>query len=142
MPITIPDRKKVKPTTEPIRKPGQVKTGVVNPCPVRISPTGATGSGGPLCEPTVARVGYYGYNIRSDVPAGASSDDEAFAPVSGCILEGFAGVSPGLDVYVDPTARPVPEGVFSGLTHTIPAGGIGERIGVGVTTTKIALDAL
>jgi hypothetical protein len=38
MPITIPDRKKVKPTTEPIRKPGQVKTGVVNPCPVRYFP--------------------------------------------------------------------------------------------------------
>jgi hypothetical protein len=56
------------------------------------------------------------------------------------MIDGFAGVSPGLDVFVDPGAPPVPEGVFSGLTHTVPAGGAGERIGVGITATKIWFD--
>jgi hypothetical protein len=142
MAITIPNRVLVKPTTTPRRMPAQVKSGVVNPCPLRVSPTGATGTGGPLCEPTISRVGYCGYNVRPDVPDGASADDEAFACVSGCILEGFAGVSPGLDVFIDPTARPDPIGAFSGLTHTIPAGGAGERIGFGVSTTKVFIEAL
>jgi hypothetical protein len=142
MPITIPNRNNVHPTTTPFRKPAQAKRGCRNQCPIRISLTGATGSGGPLAEPTNAREGYFGFNIRRDVPDGASADDEAYSAVSGVIVEGFAGVEPGRDVFIDPTARPAldAEGDFSGLTHTVPAGGIGERVGCGVTTTKIYFD--
>jgi len=142
MPITIPNRNLVKPTTTPRRIPAQVKTGVVNPCPLAVSTTGATGTGGPLMEPTVTRVGFAGYNVRPDVPEGASADDEAYACVSGCILDGFAGVSPGLDIFVDPTARPDPIGTFSGLTHTIPAAGAPARIGFGISTTKVYILAV
>src|SRR4051812_7017885 len=118
MAITIPNRTMVKPTTTPKRRPSAAKVAMVNPGPVRVSTTGASASGVPLCEPTAVRAGYYGYNIRSDVPAGASADDEAFAPISGCVVRGFAGVLPGVPVWIDPTARPTPEGVFSGLTQT------------------------
>lgn len=142
MPITIPNVNNVHPTTDITRKPAQVKTGVVNPCPLRIAATGATGSGGPLVEPSTTRKGYYGYNVRPNVPQGASADDEAFACVAGGIVDGFSGVQPGVEVYVDPTARPDPEGTFSGLTHTQPLPTLaalieGLPVGVGVTTTKI-----
>lgn len=142
MAITIPNRALVKPTTTPRMRPAAAKVAMLNPGPVKVSTTGATGSGMPLVEPTIVRAGYYGYNIRSNVPAGASADDESFAPVDGCIVQGFAGVSPGLDVFVDTTARPDPEAAFSGLTHTIPAGGAGERIGVGVSANRIYFDAM
>jgi hypothetical protein len=143
MPITIPNRTLVKPTTTPLRKPGQVKTGVVNPCPVGVAATGATGTGGALLEPTVTRDNYVGYNVRTDVPQGASADDEAYAPVTGCVVEGFAGVTPGAPVFVDNTARPDPEGTFSGLSHTDGETlGTPGAIGVGWTTTKIYLYAL
>lgn len=137
MPITIPNRVLVKPTTTPFRKPAQAKTGVVNPCPVRIAPSGTTGTGGPLCEPTVIRAGYYGFNVRPDVPAGGSADDEAYAVVSGCIVDGFAGCVQGSEVFVDTTARPDPESTFSGLTHTAPGAGSVVPIGVAVSATKI-----
>lgn len=135
--ITIPNINNVHVTTDVIRKPAQVKSGVQNPCPLRIAATGATGSGGPLCEPTDTRAGYYGFNVRQNVPDGGSADDEAYACVVGGMVNGFAGVQPGAEVFVDDTERPDPEGTFSGLTHTVPEGGIGEAIGVGVTTTKI-----
>lgn len=143
--ITIPDREKVRPTTTPRRKPNTAKSDMQNPCPVRVSLTGASSSGVPLVEPTTVRQGYYGYNVRSDVPANGK-DDEAAGVVVGCIVGGFAGVLPGQDVFIDPTARPVgDQGVFSGLTHTVPTGVAGEtaetmsslRVGVGVGTTKI-----
>jgi hypothetical protein len=135
--ITIPNINNVHPTTDIVRKPAQAKSGVTNPCPLGIAATGTTGSGGALCEPTNARAGYYGYNVRPNVPAGASADDEAYACIVGGMVDGFSGVQPRAEVFIDPTARPTPEGTFSGLTHTVPAGGIGEAIGVGVTTTKI-----
>jgi hypothetical protein len=138
MAITIPDKKKLRTTTNHKPFPAQAKTQVDNPCPIGVSASGTTGSGAPLCEPTVSRVNYIGYNIRDSVPAGAA-DDEAYSVVSGCIVEGFAGAVPGTAVYVDPTARPAvgAEGAFSGLTHTIPAGGVGESIGVAVRADKI-----
>lgn len=139
--ITIPNRKLVKPTTTPRSLPGVAKTGFTNPAPVRVSKTGASPGGNPLLERcTGGREGYYGFNLRSDVPAGAAAEDEGMAPVRGVMVEGFAGVAPGEDVFIDPTAAPVPDGVFSGLTHVVPAGGRGERIGVGATTTKIMFD--
>lgn len=140
MAITIPNRQLIKPTTTPRPIPAVAKVGQVNPYPVRVSATGAASAGNPLCERAITRAGYLGYNLRPDVPVGASADDEGFAVVRGCIVEGFAGVVPGSDVYIDATATPGPEGTFSGLTQTVPAGGIGERIGVGVTTTKIYFD--
>jgi hypothetical protein len=140
MAITIPNRQLIKPTIPGRPIPGVAKVGQVNPYPVRVATTGAASAGNPLCERATARVGYLGYNVRPDVPVGASADDEGFAILRGCIVEGFAGVLPGIDVYIDAAATPVPEGTFSGLTQTVPAGGVAERIGTGVTTTKIYFD--
>src|SRR5436190_24324128 len=98
MAITIPDKTKVRTTTTHKPFPAQAKSGVSNPCPIGVATTGSTGSGAPLCEPTVTRVNYIGYNIRNDVPQGASADDESYSVVSGCIVEGFAGVVPGTAV--------------------------------------------
>jgi hypothetical protein len=140
--ITIPDREKVRPTTSHLGLPNTAKVAMQNPCPVRVSLTGAASSGTALVEPTTVRDGYYGYNVRSDVPMN-SADDEAAGVVRRCIVGGFAGVEPGKDVFVDPTARPVgDQGTFSGLTQTVPATpqGPAERIGVGVSTTKIFFD--
>jgi hypothetical protein len=140
MPITIPNNALVFPTTTPARrKPGVAAAGMTNPGPVRVRATGASSAGNPLLERAVGRAGYYGYNLRPNVPAGSSSEDEALGTVSGCIIQGFAGVTPGAEVFVDPAAPPAPgsEGTYSGLTHTVPAGGLGEAIGVGVTPNKI-----
>lgn len=143
MAITIPNRKAVRPTTDSIHpKPNTAKSGVANPCPVGIATTGASSSGTALVEPVTAagRDRYIGYNIRSNVPDGGI-DDEAFAPISGCPVEGFAGVSPGVPVWLDDTARPDPEADFSGLTHTDPADGT-LPVGIGWTTTKIYFYAI
>ena len=136
--ITIPDRTLVRLTTTPIRLPATPKSAMLNPGPVRIPTAGASSSGTPMVERAQGtRVGYYGYSISHDIAAGAGLDLQAQIVIRKAIVDGFAGVSPGLDVFVDPAAPPSPEGVFSGLTHTVPAGGAGERIGVGLTTTKI-----
>jgi len=140
--ITIPDRTKIRPTTTPNPIPAQFKTPMTNPGPVRVAATGASSSGIPLVERCdTSRAGYLGFSLRYDVPTGAAMEDEN-APVNrGMIVDGFAGVVPGSDVFVDPAVAPVPEGVFSGLTHTAPAAGVnGWRVGVGVTTTKIYFD--
>jgi hypothetical protein len=136
--ITIPDKTAIRPTIEPLRLPATPKSAMLNPGPVRIPTAGASSSGTPLverCQGT--RVGYYGFSIGHDLAAGAGLDLQAQPVIRHCIVDGFSGVSPGLDVFVDAGAPPSPEGVFSGLTHTVPAGGAGERIGVGLTTTKI-----
>lgn len=155
MAITIPNRKLVRPTVKHIPKPNTAKSKMVNPGPVGIATTGASSSGTALMEPTITWANYIGFNVRSDVPDGGI-DEESFSPVSGCPVEGFAGVSPGVLIYIDPTARPDPESTFSGLTHTAPtvvtgrtAGDAGpvntaktwEAIGIGWTTTKIYIFA-
>lgn len=155
MPILIPNRKLVRPTTDIRPKPGTAKSAVKNPCPIGVSATGASSSGTALLEPTTSRDNYVGYNVRSNV-AGAM-DDENYSPLSGCVIEGFTGVTPGALVYVDSTARPDPEADFSGLTHTAPtvltgrtAGDAGDvntarkwdAVGVGWTTTKIYFYAI
>lgn len=139
MPILIPNPNLIFPTTKPTRKPAVAGSGMTNPAPCGVVPVGTSSAGNPIVAPTSQRSGYYGFNIRPHVPQGADSDDEALGCVVGVIISGFTGVTPGAEVYIDPTARPAPgaEGTFSGLTHTVPAGGIGEAIGVGVTPTKI-----
>jgi hypothetical protein len=139
MPILIPDRTKIKPTTTPARYPGIVKDGNVNPRPVRISATGSSGAGNPLIERADGankNRGYYGYQITTDVDNGANAGENGGSVLRGCIVDGFTGVSPQLPIWADATALPNPEGTFSGLTHTDPADGT-LPIGMGATATKI-----
>lgn len=141
MAITIPDRTKVKITSDiAVRRiPNVAKVAVQNPCPVRIAPSGTAASGAVLMEPTILNDAI-GYNIRDTVPF--ALNDEQYAVVNGTILEGFAGVTPGGLVWVDPTARPAvgSETTFSGLTHTDPADG-SFPLGRGATATKIYIFA-
>lgn len=147
MPITIPNRKLIKPTTKPaLTIPAVAAEAILNPGPVKVKTAGSSQAGNPICEPAdgaTLNQGYLGFNIRSNVPAGAATDDEALAVQRGVIIEGFAGVDPGKNVWVDDTvldpededdALLIP--AFSGLTHTDPADGT-PPIGVGATTTKV-----
>jgi len=146
MPITIPDRKRVRITTtrkDQLRRFGGVAAqAFVNPCPVKI--TG--GVNGPRVNNVIRATsankqkGYVGFLIAGDIEAGATLNEEAVAIVNGCVIDGFAGVVPGDDVWIDPTATPAPEGVFSGLTHTDPATGA-QPIGTGWTSTRILIFA-
>jgi hypothetical protein len=139
--ITIPNRAAVWPTTTPKSWPGVYKTAMTNPGPVRIPLAGAHGSGMPLVERcSGGREGYYGFALGFDIPVGSAASDNNAPVVRGVIVDGFAGVESGRDVFIDAAAAPDPEAAFSGLTHTVPAGGRAERIGVGVGTTKIAFD--
>jgi hypothetical protein len=139
MPITLPDITRVKPTTTPIRLPGIAKDSNTNPRPVRVSATGASGPKNPLVERAdgaAKNKGFLGYQLTLGVDAAASADENGVGIVRGCYIDGFAGVVPQSNVWVDATAVPNPEAAFSGLTHTDPADGT-LPVGVGVTTTKI-----
>jgi hypothetical protein len=136
MPITVPNADLVRMTIEPAQRlPSVAGEAFVNPRPVKVKTTGASGAGNPIVVRASGKP-YYGFNLRSNVPAGSNSDDEAMAVVRGALVDGFAGVSPGVEVFVDDTATPVPESTFSGLTHTDPADGR-RPIGCGATATKI-----
>lgn len=150
MAITIPNVDLIRPTTTPtMRIPNAMKTATVNPCPVQVAASGTASSGTILVEPTIDSTGkkYLGYNISSNNPTGVSPDDAQMGVVRGCVVDGFAGVTPGSLVFVDATTRPDPETTFSGLTHTVPtiatpataaALPVGPMpVGMGVTTTKI-----
>jgi hypothetical protein len=139
--ITVPNRSLLK----PVENPGKQRGGVakeafqVRGIPVRVAATGTNGPKVAMIERTDGankNRGYCGINLAGPIDLGAVLDEEAVGVVDDVIIDGYAGVTPGLPVFVDSTAVPVPVGTFSYLTHTDPADGT-LPIGQGWTTTKI-----
>lgn len=143
--ITAPVPSSVQPTIKPIQQlGGTFKSALTGPLPVRIA---ATGVNGPLVA-LVERAdganknrGFWGIAITNGVDVGSVLDEEPVGAVNGCIIDGYVGVVPGSNVWVDATALPSPLNGFSGLTHTDPADGT-PPVGFGVTTTKIYIFTL
>jgi hypothetical protein len=142
MPITIPDKTKLKMTTDfktemGQRKPAIAGVAMTNPGPVAVAAVQNASSGQVQVVPAAGdagRAGYLGYNFDHDVPAG-----EGASVVRGVYIEGFAGVTPGGDIYIDATSADA-SGNASGLTHTLPTtGNVRTPIGVGLSATKIAI---
>lgn len=139
MPITIPDKDLVKPISlDPPRWGGIVTAAIEQSCPVMLVNVANGPKIGSIARATGANKNraYYGFLITSGIDLGATLDEEPGGVVDNCIVDGFAGVTPGLNVWVDSTAVPSPIGTFSGLTHTDPADGT-HPIGVGFTSTAI-----
>lgn len=136
MPITLTSKNMKITTPKTIRRFGGIAAMAFNnPQPVRI--TG--GTNGPRVNNVTRALGatknkgYVGYLIAGEIDAGAALDEEAVAIVNGGVVDGFAGVTPGDDVWV---LNEADTGLNSGLTHTDPADGTAP-IGTGWTSSKI-----
>lgn len=156
MPITIPDRSQIRLVTdfsEPQNGralPAMIAaTAMTNPgCVVITSATNANGqaqvkhAGG-----SNGFTGYIGFNAVPTISAG-----QPVSPSQGVLIDGFAGVTPGGEVFVDGSNTPDASATASGLTHTQPTQAVtitnpgasetatvpgGKRVGVGWTATKI-----
>lgn len=143
MAITIPDRKQIRITND-FSTPHNAQAlpavlasvGMTNQGAVSIDPasTVVAGSGQTYCIPSAGSngaSGYIGFNPEANIPAGSP-----ISPCKGVIVDGFAGVSPGVRVFIDATSADN-SSTSSGLTHTQPTNGVSGGIGVGWSTTKI-----
>ena len=150
MAITIPDRTKIRVTTDEkngMQKiPAVAKVAITNPGPVAVTSSGAGEAGNAACiqaAGAAGRAGYLGFNLVPNVPVGSS-----LGVIKSAIVEGFAGMTPGSSVFIDATSADA-SGTASGMTHTAPTiatdgatadtPGIG-RIGVAITATKLWID--
>jgi hypothetical protein len=140
--ITIPDRTAIRLTTDntPPNNGQQLPTvlasaAMVNPGPIRPHVTQNNPAGNCIGIPAVGAAGSngcIGYNIKSNVAAG-----EPLQVHKGVVVDGFAGVTPGLPVYADATNSDAAADA-SGLSHTQI--GTERRLGVGWTATRIRFD--
>jgi hypothetical protein len=149
MAITIPDITKIRPTTVNVERdggqgiPSVATTAFTSPGPAMVdaanSPTVYNGVGIRPVAANDTSAGYLGMNIK---PTAAN---QAGTVLKGVIVDGFAGVVPGSDVFINNAGA-------VGLSHTpvaISTAGSGggatityndSRIGVGMTLTKIRFD--
>jgi hypothetical protein len=145
MPITIPDKNGLRPTTggtvsESSRyRQCVLAAALVNPAPLRVAATSPSTSGNALVSQAYAaagRIRYFGYCYQGDLAAG-----QAPPCIRGMNIEGFAGCTPGEPVYIEDTVPPDPILAFSGLTHTAPAGATNaDIIGIAISTSRIAFN--
>lgn len=129
MPITIPDKTKVRPTIDYKHIPCEAVAALTNPGPVSVPATGSASSGAILVEAAAnvaGRTGYVGFNVMSDIAAGAAP-----SVVRNTIIEGLAGMTPGSRVYIADDGT---------LTHTKDLEDTGNGIGTAGTATKLVLD--
>jgi hypothetical protein len=142
MPITIPDRTQIRFTAgmgrfnEDVGMPTVLaQAAMTNPGPVAVYTGGPAANGQIQVVPAAGdagRAGYVGYNISINVGAG-----EPLRPASGVTVTGFAGATPGSQVFVDDTTADA-SGTASGITHTAPTTGTEKNpIGVAVSSSKI-----
>lgn len=149
MAITIPDITKIRPTTVNVEGdggqgiPSTATTAFASPGPAMVdaanTPTTSNGVGVRPVTSGDTSAGYLGFNLK---PTYAN---KAGTVLKGIIVDGFAGVTPGSDVFINPAGA-------VGLSHTpvlLPTTGSGgsvnitsadRRIGVGFTATKIRFD--
>jgi hypothetical protein len=128
MAITIPDRTQIRLVTD-FDEPnnGQalpaclVSVAMVNPGPVALDTAGAAANGQAQVKPaygTAGRAGYIGYNDEPNKALGS-----ACSPCRGVLVDGYAGVSPGVKVFIGDTSADA-SATASGLTHTQPTTGL------------------
>jgi hypothetical protein len=136
MAITVPDITKLRPTIEPVLSiPCKSAAGLTNPGPVAAATTQNSSEGSTLVALALSttRGRYLGMNIMSNVPPGGAP-----TALSGVIIEGFAGMTPGSPIYIASDGT---------LTHTGPtnnvnvAGGGGGTVPVTDKPIGIALTA-
>lgn len=131
MPITIPVPDEVTFDHEYLEKPAVLRVPINAPVPVMLSIVGGVhNSGQAYVEPMLnvdAAAGERYFGFVQIFPLGAGA---GVACLRGTIIAGFAGVLPGIPVYV---------GADGSLTQVAPYEGA-RRIGVGYTPNQISLD--